>query len=127
MQLPVRHNPGMIFNCSSNFNLSQTQKKKLKSRDSRVSKMINGMNLSILSIINKHAVGLVWKCIDGVVCYYNNIIIIIITTTTTTTITTTIIISLSVTCSVKQEVSCHQLIYHSKDGIQHFNGIYCNL
>ena len=60
--------PEMIFNCISNLNLSQTQKKKLKSLDSRVSKIINRMNVSTLSVLNKHAVALVRKCIDGDVC-----------------------------------------------------------
>ena len=60
--------PGIKYNCITNLKLTQTQKQKLKSLDTRASNLVDGLKVNTMDTLNKHAGILVRKCIDGNVC-----------------------------------------------------------
>jgi hypothetical protein len=60
--------PGIKYNCITNLNLTKTQKQKLKSLDTRASNLVDGLKVNTMDTLNKHAVMIVRKCIDGNVC-----------------------------------------------------------
>ena len=60
--------PGIKYNCITNLNLTRTQKEKLKSLDTRVSKLIDEKKVNTFDSLNKHAVMIVRKCVDGDIC-----------------------------------------------------------
>ena len=60
--------PGIKYNCITNLNITNTQKKKLTSLDNRAKQILNCETISINTLITKHAVLLVKKCVDGNIC-----------------------------------------------------------
>ena len=60
--------PTLLYNCTTNLNLTNTQLQKLNSLDSRVGKVTSIEQTLIANEIKKHALMLVKKCLNGGVC-----------------------------------------------------------
>ena len=60
--------PALLYNCTTNLNLTNTQLQKLNSLDRRVGKVTSSEQTPIANEIKKHALLLVKKCLNGKVC-----------------------------------------------------------
>ena len=58
----------LIYNCIVQLNLTQTQLKKLKSTEARASSILKSKTCDLKHEIDKHAILLVRKCLNGTVC-----------------------------------------------------------
>ena len=60
--------PALIYNCIVQLNLTRTQLKKLKSIEARTSSILKSKTCDLKHEIDKHAILLVRKCVNGNVC-----------------------------------------------------------
>ena len=60
--------PALNYNCIIQLNLTQTQLKKLKSIEARASSILKSKTCNLKHEIDKHAILLVRKCLNGKVC-----------------------------------------------------------
>ena len=60
--------PALIYNCIVQLNLTRTQLKKLKSIEARASSILKSKTCDLKHEIDKHAILLVRKCLNGNVC-----------------------------------------------------------
>ena len=60
--------PSLMYNCIVQLNLTQTHLKKLKSIEARASSILKSKTCDLKHEIDKHAILLVRKCLNGNVC-----------------------------------------------------------
>ena len=58
----------LIYNCIVQLNLTRTQLEKLKSIEARASSILKSKTCDLKHEIDKHAILLVRKCLNGIVC-----------------------------------------------------------
>ena len=60
--------PALIYNCIVQLNLTRTQLKKLKSLEVRASSILKSKLYDLKNEVDRHAILLVRKCLNGKVC-----------------------------------------------------------